>query len=82
MAEYQQENANCRVLLDQYESLISQYKADLQRLDFISKGEQTVKGLPENGVCPFCDGELHPMIDTPLLGFMPSWRKDLPKESL
>ena len=26
MAEYQQENANCRVLLDQYESLISSIK--------------------------------------------------------
>lgn len=59
MTEYQQEDANCRVLLDRYESLISQYKADLQRLDFISKGEQAVKGLPENGVCPFCGGELH-----------------------
>lgn len=63
MAEYQQEDANCRVLLDRYESLISQYKADLQRLDFISKGEQAVKGLPENGVCPFCGGELHPEDD-------------------
>ena len=61
--EYQQEDANCRVLLDRYESLISQYKADLQRLDFISKGEQAVKGLPENGVCPFCGGELHPEDD-------------------
>ena len=63
MAEYQQEDANCRVLLDRYESLISQYKADLQRLYFISKGEQAVKGLPENGVCPFCGGELHPEDD-------------------
>ncbi len=35
-------------------------KADLQRLDFISKGEQVVKDLPSNGVCPFCGGELHP----------------------
>lgn len=59
MAEYQQEDANCRVLLDRYESLISQYKADLQRLDFISKGEQAVKDMPSNGVCPFCGGELH-----------------------
>lgn len=59
MAEYQQEDANCRVLLDQYEFLISQYKADLQRLDFISMDEQAVKGLPENGVYPFCGGELH-----------------------
>lgn len=63
MAEYQQEDANCRVLLDRYESLISQYKADLQRLDFISKGEQTVKDLPTNGICPFCGGELHPEDD-------------------
>lgn len=63
MAEYQQEYANCRVLLDRYESLISQYKADLQRLDFISKGEQAVKDMPSNGVCPFCGGELHPEDD-------------------
>ena len=63
MAEYQQEDANCRVLLDRYESLISQYKADLQRLDFISRGEQAVKGLPTNGACPFCGGELHPEDD-------------------
>lgn len=63
MTEYQQEDANCRVLLDRYESLISQYKSDLQRLNFISKGEQAVKGLPENGVCSFCGGELHPEDD-------------------
>lgn len=59
IAEYQQEDANCRVLLDRYETLISQYKADLQRLDFISKGEEAVKGLPANGICPFCGGEIH-----------------------
>lgn len=59
MAEYQQEDANCKVLLDRYETLISQYKADLQRLNFISKGEKVVKGLPANGVCPFCGGEIH-----------------------
>ena len=63
MTEYHQEDANCRVLLDRYESLISQYKADLQRLDFISKGEAAVKGLPSNDVCPVCGGELHPEED-------------------
>lgn len=63
VAEYQQEDANCHVLVDRYESLISQYKADLQRLDFISKGEQAVKDIPSNGVCPFCSGELHPEDD-------------------
>ena len=60
ISEYQQEDAKCRVLLDRYESLISQYKADLQRLDFISKGEQAVRGMPSNDVCPFCGGEVHP----------------------
>lgn len=60
LSEYQQEDTNCHVLLDRYEALISQYKADLQRLDFISKGEETVKKLPKNGICPFCGGELHP----------------------
>ena len=38
ISEYQQEDANCRVLIDRYKSLASQYKADLQRLDFIAKG--------------------------------------------
>lgn len=59
MAEFQQKDTNCRVLVDRYESLISQYKADLQRLDFITKGEDAVKSIPKNGVCPFCGGELH-----------------------
>lgn len=63
LTEYQQRDANCRVLLSRYESLISQYKADLQRLDFIAKGEQAVKGVPSNNVCPFCGGEVHPEED-------------------
>lgn len=60
LSEYEQRDASCRILLSRYESLISQYKADLQRLDFISKGEQAVKGIPLNDVCPFCGGEVHP----------------------
>lgn len=56
---YEQRDANCRVLLGRYESLISQYKADLQRLDFIAKGERAIQSLPSNEVCPFCGGEVH-----------------------
>lgn len=59
ISEYQQKDASCRILLSRYESLISQYKADLQRLDFISKGEQAVQSLPSNDICPFCGGEMH-----------------------
>ena len=41
-------------MIDRYKSLTSQYKADLQRLDFIAKGEKAVKALPANDVCLFC----------------------------
>lgn len=58
VSEYQQEDANCKVLIDRYKSLTSEYKADLQRLDFISKGEKAVKGLTKNDTCPFCGGPI------------------------
>lgn len=63
LSVFQQKDANCRILLSRYESLISQYKADLQRLDFIAKGEKAVQGMPSNDVCPFCGGEVHPEED-------------------
>lgn len=58
ITEYQQEEANCKILVDRYQTLESQYKADLQRLDFIAKGEQAIKELPINGICPFCGGSI------------------------
>lgn len=63
LSAFQQKDANCRVLSSRYEALISQYKADLQRLDFIAKGEKAIEGLSPNEVCPFCGGELHPEDD-------------------
>lgn len=60
LSELQQKVTNCSILLNRYESLISQYKADLKRLDFISKGEKAIQGMPSNEVCPFCGGEVHP----------------------
>ena len=59
MSDYQKKYAEHHVLLDRYESLISQYKADLERLDFISRGEEAVRELPPNDVRPFCGGEIH-----------------------
>lgn len=58
ISERQQAEANCRVLIDRYESLASRYKADLQRMDFIAKGEEAVKKIPKNSVCPFCGNEV------------------------
>ncbi|WP_368346786.1 hypothetical protein [Peptostreptococcus anaerobius] len=62
ISEYQQEDANCKVLIDRYKSLTSQYKADLQRLDFIARGEVVVKGIVANDTCPFCGGRLNIMM--------------------
>ncbi len=58
ISEYQQKGANYKVLIDRYKSLTNQYKADLQRLDFISKGEKAVKGLSKNDICHFVVGQL------------------------
>lgn len=63
LSEYQQKDTNCRILIERYETLISQYKADLQRLDFIAKGKKAVQRMPLNNVCPFCGGEIHPEED-------------------
>ncbi|WP_283170004.1 hypothetical protein [Curtanaerobium respiraculi] len=63
IAVQQQEEASCKVLIDRYEKLASQYKADLARLDFVSKGETAVRELPQIGTCPFCGGPMHPDSD-------------------
>ena len=63
LSEYQQKDTNCRILIERYETLISQYKADLQRLDFIAKGKNAVQRMPLDNVCPFCGGEIHPEED-------------------
>lgn len=49
----------CQVLINRYESLLSQYKADLKRMDFILKGESAITDLPINEICPFCGGDVH-----------------------
>lgn len=50
----QKENASCILLIDRYKSLESQYKSDLQRLNFIVKGEESVKKISHNDICPLC----------------------------
>lgn len=50
----QKENASCILLIDRYKSLESQYKSDLQRLTFIVKGEESVKKISHNDICPLC----------------------------
>lgn len=53
------ERIDLELKIDRDDKLISEYKADLQRMDFISQGEQAIVSLPENVTCPFCGGTLH-----------------------
>lgn len=50
--------AEDKVLLNRYDALMSQYKADIKRLNFIAEGEAHGDDLPENMRCPFCNCEI------------------------
>lgn len=50
--------AECSVLLSRYQSLKSQYAADIKRLTFIVEGEVEYQSIPHVSKCPFCDGKM------------------------
>lgn len=50
--------AECSVLLSRYQSLKSQYAADIKRLTFIVEGEVEYQSVPHVSKCPFCDGKM------------------------
>ena len=56
--ELNEDIAEDKVLLNRYDALMSQYKADIKRLNFIAEGDEHGDDLPENMRCPFCDGEI------------------------
>lgn len=56
--DLQQRKIEVQVLIDRYESLLSQYGADLRRMGFIFEGEQAVKSQEKNEQCPFCGGHV------------------------
>jgi hypothetical protein len=47
-----------KILLDRYEDLVSQYKADLKRLEFISQGEVAFDVELSEISCPVCGGNI------------------------
>ena len=49
--------SECNVLLDRYNELNSQYKADIKRLSFIIDGKANMKNTYASK-CPFCDGQV------------------------
>lgn len=50
--------AECSVLLSRYQSLRSQYTADIKRLTFIVEGEVEYQSIPHAAKCPFCDSKM------------------------
>lgn len=48
----------CSVLLSRYQSLKSQYTADIKRLTFIVEGEVEYQSVSKVAKCPFCDGKM------------------------
>lgn len=52
--------AKCELSISQFQSLKSQYIADIKRLTFIVDGESNLLTMLENTQCPFCEGEIKP----------------------
>lgn len=50
--------AECDLLQTRYASLKTQYVSDIKRLSFIVNGEVEIGHVPQNQICPFCDGKL------------------------
>lgn len=50
--------AECDLLQNRYASLKTQYVSDIKRLSFIVNGEVEIGHVPQNQICPFCDGKL------------------------
>lgn len=46
--------AESDLMISRYESLSTQYKADIKRLLFIAEGEEIAKDVPHHITCPFC----------------------------
>ena len=56
----EEKSAECTVLLLRYQSLKSQYAADIKRLTFLVEGEVEYQSIPHVSKCPFCDGKMTP----------------------
>lgn len=54
----QNRSTECELLQNRYSALKTQYISDIKRLSFIVNGEVTMKHVPMNQKCPFCEGEL------------------------
>ena len=58
--EMEERAAECDVLLNRYNRLAAQYKADIQRLSLIVEGEEAYREVPQSTKCPYCEGTITP----------------------
>lgn len=58
--EAEERVAECDVLLNRYDRLSKQYKADIQRLSLIVEGEEAYREIPQSTKCPYCEGIITP----------------------
>ena len=57
---FKEKEAETKLTHSHFQSLKSQYMADVKRLTFIVDGEKHVHSLDKNKKCPFCDGSFQP----------------------
>ena len=57
---FKEKETETKLTYSHFQSLKSQYMADIERLAFIVDGEKHVHSLDKNKKCPFCDGSFQP----------------------
>lgn len=60
LLSFKEMEAETKVTYSHFQSLKSQYTADIKRLSFIVDGEVHLHSVDKNEKCPFCDGFIQP----------------------
>jgi len=60
LLNFREKEAETKVTYSHFQSLKSQYTADIKRLSFIVDGEVHLHSVEKNKTCPFCDGDIKP----------------------
>ncbi len=60
LMEFKEKEAEAKVIYSQFQSLKSQYVADIKRLSFIVESDAHMHSVEDNTNCPFCNGQIKP----------------------
>lgn len=60
LLEFKEQEAELTITYNQFQSLKTQYTADIKRLSFIADGETHMHSVVESDSCPFCNGKIQP----------------------